>query len=199
MRSPALPWRLTLAALALLPALACSQLARPEPVATEPPEASLAAPTGAALGIVPPTGIIQGMLWHEICEFTGGEAGEAVVLGKGCVQWGENPGDFGPNQVRDEFESGWPGVLIHLGAGACPSTGLADMRTTVDGSYVFANLEAGTYCVSYSPTADGNDSVLIPGGPTFPSRDESGVAQTVDVAAGEIKQVDFGYAWQFYD
>jgi len=198
-RLPALPWRLTLAALALLPALACNQLARPQVEGTEPPEATLAVPTVAGTGPTPPTGIIRGVLWHDICEFTGGEAGEPVVLGRGCVQWGGQPGDFGPNQVQDDFESGWSGVLLHLGAGACPAAGLAELRTTADGSYVIANLDAGTYCVSYSPAADGNDSILIPGGPTFPSRDESGVAQTVDVAAGEVKQVDFGYAWQFYN
>lgn len=198
MRSSALPWRLTLGALALLPALACNPLPPAEVEGTEPPQASLAAPPVPGPGAVPPTGIIRGVLWHEICEFTGGEAGEPVVLGKGCAQWGDGPGDFGPNQVQDDFESGWSGVLMHLGAGACPAAGLAGFRTTVDGSYIFANLEPGSYCVSYSPAADGNDKILIPGGPTFPSREGTGVAQTVDVAAGEVKQVDFGYAWQFY-
>jgi hypothetical protein len=39
----------------------------------------------------PSFGSIRGILWHEICKFTGGQGGEPVVLGEGCVQWGSAP------------------------------------------------------------------------------------------------------------
>ena len=44
------------------------------------------------------TGSLNGVLWHDLCEFTGGEGGQPVVLGRGCIQWGTAPGEFGPNQ-----------------------------------------------------------------------------------------------------
>jgi hypothetical protein len=148
----------------------------------------------------PSLGSIGGVLWHEICEYTGGEAGEPLVLGQGCVQWGAEEYEFGPNQVYDPFETGWEGVTLHLGLGPCPSTGLAATVTNVDGEYVFTGLSAGTYCVSYSALTDGNDSILIPGGPTYPERGEDGFYQTVNLGEGEdAVGVDFGYAWQFYN
>lgn len=150
-------------------------------------------------GATPTPGSISGMLWHEVCEFTGGEAGEPVVLGTGCVQWGAEAWQFGPNQVHDAFETGWPGVTLHLGVGPCPSTGLAVAVTDASGVYIFNGLEAGTYCVSYSALTDGNDSILIPGEPTFPERGEAGSQRTIELSAGESKTgVDFGYAFQFF-
>ena len=147
----------------------------------------------------PASGTIRGVFWRDICKFTGGEAGQPVVLGQGCVQWGTSPADFGPNQVKDDFEAGWPGVTLHLGAGACPSTGLATALTNASGEYQFEGLSAGTYCVSYSPLTDGNDAILIPGDPTFPARGEGGVFVTINLLAGEVQIVNFGYAAQFYN
>jgi hypothetical protein len=144
-------------------------------------------------------GSIRGILWHDTCEFSGGQAGEPVVLGQGCVQWGAAADEFGPNQVKDAFESGWAGVTLHLGSGACPSTGPATAVTDASGAYQFDGLAAGTYCVSYSNLTDGNDAILIPGGPTFPSRGDDGFFLTIHLAAFEQKIADFGYAWQFYD
>ncbi len=148
----------------------------------------------------PALGSISGILWHEICEFTGGEGGAPVVLGQGCVQYGPGPGDFGPNQVKDGFETGWAGVTMRLGAGACPSTGLATAVTNANGAYSFNGLAAGIYCVSYNPLGDGNDSILIPGGPTYPIRGSGGERQTVDLDPGEnAASVNFGWAWQFFN
>jgi hypothetical protein len=147
----------------------------------------------------PIRGSIRGILWHDICKFSGGEAGEPVVLGTGCVQWGDGPADFGPNQLPDEFEEGWAGVTLHLGAGACPSVGLATATTNSDGQFRFDNLDAGVYCVSYDPLNDGNDSILLPGGPTYPSRDLVGLFTPVHLEDGDNLVVNFGYAWQFYN
>jgi len=148
----------------------------------------------------PSPGSIGGILWHEICQFSGGQAGEPLVLGQGCVQWGAEEHQFGPNQVYDPFEEGWEGVTLHLGVGPCPSTGLDTAVTNADGEYLFAGLSAGTYCVSYSALTDGNDSILIPGGPTYPERGENGYYQTVTLAEGEnALGIDFGYAWQFFN
>lgn len=148
----------------------------------------------------PALGSISGLMWHEICEFTGGEAGEPIVLGQGCVQYGPDPASFGPNQVKDSFEGGWAGVTMRLGAGACPSSGLATTVTSGSGTYSFTGIPAGTYCVSYNPLGDGNDSILIPGGPTYPVRGSGGNQQTVELNPGEnLGNVNFGWAWQFFN
>jgi hypothetical protein len=166
----------------LLLALGCS-LSTPEPTAT---------PTTGP-------GAIHGVLWHDVCRFTGGEAGEPVVLGEGCVQWGAESYEFGPNQVYDTFEEGWTGVTLHLGNGACPSVSIASAVTDAAGNYRFDGLAAGTYCVFYSALTDGNDVLLSPGGPTYPERGDDGFTRTVVLAAGEENKVDFGFAWQFYN
>lgn len=167
---------------------------------------STTTPTGGPGSILPPTdmptvgpGAIYGVLWHDVCQFTGGEAGEPVVLGQGCVQWGAESYEFGPNQVYDAFEQGWVGVTLHLGNGACPSASAATAVTDSAGNYRFDGLSAGTYCVYYDALTDGNDVILIPGGPTFPERGEDGYSQTVILSAGEEKEVNFGFAWQFYN
>ncbi len=144
------------------------------------------------------TGSIGGVIWHEICEFTGGEAGQPVELGKGCVQWGTGPADFGANQVQDDFEKGWANVTLHLGMGKCPSTGLMTAKSENNGRFQFSGLKPGTYCVSYSNLTDGNDKLLIPGVSTFPARDETGFSISVDLLSGEEKMIKFGYAGQNY-
>ncbi|MFN2275773.1 MAG: hypothetical protein ACK2TX_13115 [Anaerolineales bacterium] len=148
----------------------------------------------------PALGSVSGILWHEICEFTGGQAGEPLVLGQGCVQYGPGPADFGPNQVKDSFESGWSGVTMRLGIGACPAIGSTTVVTNGSGAYSFSGLPAGTYCIYYNPLADGNDSILIPGGPTYPIRGSGGNQQTVELNPGENQGgVNFGWAWQFFN
>ncbi len=144
------------------------------------------------------SGLISGTLWHEICKYSGGEGGEPLALGQGCVQWGAVAEEFGPNQLKDDFEIGWAGVTLHLGSGACPSTGLATAITNASGEYQFEGLSAGTYCISYSSLTDGNDAILLPGAPTFPARGDDGFFATINLLDAEEKVVDFGYAWQFY-
>ncbi len=148
---------------------------------------------------IPAPGLIKGVLWHEICKYSGGEGGQSLVLREGCVQWGTSGDQFGPNQLKDDFETGWEGVTLRLGTGTCPSTELATATTNAAGEYRFEGLSAGTYCVSYNILADGNDAILLPGEPTFPTRGAEGSFVTVNLLAGEEKIVDFGYAWQFYN
>ena len=89
---------------------------------------------------------------------------------------------------------------MHLGLGACPSTGLASAVTNAVGAYSFGGLSSGTYCVSYSNLADGNDAILIPGGPTFPARGSGGFYQTIILGAAEnLMNVNIGYAFQFFN
>ncbi len=171
------------------------------PTETEPPPTDTPQPPPTNTP-EPALGSISGVLWHEICQYTGGQGGEPLVLGLGCVEWdgGVAAGNWGPNQIYDPFEVGWDGVTLHLGAGACPSTGLATTMTNSDGEYSFADLPTGTYCVSYDSLSDGNDTILLPGGSTYPIRDLPGGSWTIGLAeGGDEAGWNFGHAWQFYN
>jgi hypothetical protein len=141
---------------------------------------------------------IGGVVWNDKCKYSGGVAGEPVVLGEGCVALGDiQVGEFGANAVRDPGEPGFSDVRLHLGNGACPSTGLAEAVTGSDGSYQFAGLEPGTYCVTLDALYDGNPNRLIPGGTTYPSRAGGAGMWTVKVFYREAKYgIDFGWEFQ---
>ena len=146
--------------------------------------------------IAPPPGSIAGEVWHDICEHTGGEGGEPLVLGLGCAE-GLAPHVMRANGVHDGFEDGFAGVTIHLGSGACPSTGSATNTTDANGQYAFTGLTAGTYCVSFNALTDGNVPILIPGGLTYPT--VGGTPQvTVNLLISQnMTGVAFGWMWQF--
>jgi len=141
---------------------------------------------------------IGGLVWNDKCKFTGGVAGEPVVLGEGCVALGDiQLGAFGANAVRDSGEPGFANVRLQLGSGACPSTGLAETTTGGDGSYRFTGLQPGTYCVTLDALYGGNPSILIPGGTTYPSREGGSGTWTIKVFYGEAKYgIDFGWEFQ---
>ena len=170
--------------------------APPPSTPTLPPPTEPAAPTPEP----PPTpGEINGLLWKDRCLLTGGEAGEPLVLGQGCVSTGPNPWEWGANQVYEPgFEPGIGGVTVHLGHGGCPAIGLTSTITAGDGTYAFAGLPPGPYCVSFDALHDGNDAILIPGGLSFPER--GGTPQVaVSLESGDSEVVNFGWTYQFGD
>lgn len=146
--------------------------------------------------VAPPLGSIAGEVWHDICEHTGGQGGEPLVLGLGCAE-GLGPNEMRANGVHDGFEDGFAGVTIHLGSGACPSTGLATTVTDANGQYAFTGLTAGTYCVSFNALTDGNDSILIPGGLTSPTVGGTPRVTVTLLISQNMTGVAFGWMWQF--
>ena len=69
------------------------------------------------------------------------------------------------------------------------------MTTDANGMYTFAGLDPGTYCVSVDALGGTNETILIPGGWTYPN--EEGQA-TVTMGAGEESLgVNFGWDYQF--
>ncbi len=59
--------------------------------------------------------------------------------------------DYSHIGTRDPGEPGIGNLTVTLGAGACPSSGLASTTTAGNGSYFFGGLSAGTYCVRVHP------------------------------------------------
>lgn len=173
------------------------------PVAEEEPEPTPEEETPEATPEETPasaadTGSISGRVWHDLCAIAGGEGGEPAVPSDGCVT--TEGGVIEADGVRDADEPGIEGITVMLGEGACPAEGFAEATTDGNGNYSFDDLDPGTYCVTVDALAEGNESVLIPGGWTAPeSADESGFATAVvDVSAGSLSgDVDFGWDYQF--
>jgi hypothetical protein len=140
----------------------------------------------------PTTTSISGMVWNDECEVPF-ESGSPLPAG--CVDTGDPNLGIGANGVLDAGEMGIEGLYVALGEGACPSPGLVEAVTGVDGSYSFVGLAPGTYCISVDALSEDNSLMLIPGGWTAPAREVG--EQTVTVAAGESKtNVNFGWDYQ---
>jgi hypothetical protein len=144
---------------------------------------------------IPATGSISGRIWHDLCASSGVASG-APAAGLGCVPLAD--GTSIANGLLEPGEPGLGGILVSLGLGACPSSGLATALTTSDGSYRFADIPSGTYCVSVDSQAPENAS-LVPGRWSSPSGQEAGATagQNLTVAGGlDSEGVDFGWDYQ---
>jgi len=152
-----------------------------EPATAEP----MVAPT-----MPPADGSIGGQVWHDLCKVP---YETVAVPPEGCVKLPD--GGLVANGLLEAGEPGLESVVVALGAGACPSTGLVTTNTDADGMYTFAGLDAGTYCVSVDALGATNETILIPGGWTYPNQDG---ASTVTIGAGEDElDVNFGWDYQF--
>jgi len=148
---------------------------------------------------VPLGAMISGWVWHDQCD--SGKDGQPtpVTTPAGCVNEVSPLGVYHADGVMATNEPLIEGVVVTLGEGECPATGLAEMSTiTTDLSYSFASLKAGTYCVSLDPQREPNFSILRPGIWTYPTLSQDAVSATVTVSVGEYKgMVNFGWDYQF--
>ncbi len=86
------------------------------------------------------------------------------------------------------------GARVLLGAGACPSSGLASTTTASDGTYTFSHLSAGQYCVTVV-----NSSLMPPAAygyvaesPAFPAHADP--YRNVTLGTDEAKSgINFGF------
>jgi len=148
---------------------------------------------------VPPGAMISGWVWHDQCE--SGKDGQPipVTIPLGCMNEVSPLGPYHADGVMAIDEPLIEGVVVTLGEGECPSTGMAEMSTIItDLSYSFTELKAGTYCVSIDPQREPNYSILRPGVWTYPRVSQGVISTAVTVAAGEYKgMVNFGWDYQF--
>ena len=139
---------------------------------------------------VPAQGSISGKVWHDLCK-TPYETVDTPP--EGCVKLPD--GGLVANGLLEAGEPGLAGVVVELGSGACPSAGLATTTSDANGMYTFAGLDAGTYCVSVNALDATNETILIPGGWTYPNAEGSAA---VTIGAGENRlDVNFGWDYQF--
>jgi len=138
--------------------------------------------------------MIQGTVWEDQCA----APEEGTLLPDqpplGCVY--PTPGTIFTNQSYDPGEPGIPGLVVNLGLGACPSTGLRAVPTWQDGKFDFYMITPGTYCVSLESQDHFNGPGLLPGQWTYPA-DAIGntlASQTVTVSSGQdLTNVNFGW------
>jgi len=162
------------------------------PIVTVPP------PTQEPVDeLIPESASISGRVWHDLCAVAGGEGGIPIAPSVGCVQTGDD--GYRANGLPEAGEPGIGGVLVQLGAGACPASGLATATTDTSGAYGFAGLNAGTYCVSVDVLSPQNSS-LLPGSWTSPflGADGNVTGHTVILSEDEHRiYVNFGWDHQF--
>ena len=143
--------------------------------------------------------MISGWVWNDQCD--SGKDGQPApaTTPAGCVEEDSPLGPYHANGELSTDESLIEGVVVALGEGECPSTGLAEYSTIVtDLSYSFSGLKSGTYCVSIDPQREPNFSILRPGVWTYPAITQDVISTTVTLAEGEYKgMVNFGWDFQF--
>jgi hypothetical protein len=150
-------------------------LAPPPPSDTPPPPS----PSPQAF-----QGALTGRVWRDLCP----AGSESTPLCKTSAN-----GLFQGNGQFEDGETPLSGIAVNLGAGQCPSVGLAVVRTDAAGIYRFDNIGPGTYCVSINPA---DNPALANGGWTFPEvADKRGAAgQLAAASAGEVTgNVNFGW------
>lgn len=167
-------------------AAACTLPAPSLPPAEPSPTTGVGEPGPPAGG----SGAIGGRVWNDLCE-----PAPDVAVPAGCIAGPD--GSLRANGILEQGETGIGGVLITLGAGACPASDLTSVASAGDGTYVFPGLGAGTYCVSIDAAAQPVLSGLQ-GVWTFPTVSEpSGVAaHSVQIGDGEVRG-DVNFGWDF--
>jgi hypothetical protein len=128
-------------------------------------------------------GSISGLIWNDECR----NAGETMP--PGCTHSvGDTP--FVGNGRLDEGETGIGAAQVLIGAGICPSEGLAQTFTEEDGSFNFKGLSPGEYCVTVKSLEE------TQGYWTYPQLDQGSNVSwtTITVKAGQVvSNVNFGW------
>jgi hypothetical protein len=137
---------------------------------------------------------IAGHVWHDECAVPDTSPN---AVPPGCMAMDE--GGLEGNGVLDPGEGGIQGVTVHLGVGACPTTSVASDTTDAAGQFAFHGLLAGSYCVWADALEPGNDSVLIPGGWTFPERgaDLASIEVSLDDDSAIRRDLLLGWDYQY--
>ena len=186
--------------LLIISALACSLPGSipAEPTVNPLPPPPVSQPTVAPPPVnptsVPASSSISGIVWHDLCALPT-LGGLPSPLPAGCVPSGDTAE---ANSLREPGEPGIPGIQVNLHQGGCDTAVMANRLTDQNGYYSFEPIsETGAFCITVNPLAPPNDSILIPGGWTYPSKGASSAQTIVQLSAGTAYQVDFGWDFKF--
>jgi CSLREA domain-containing protein len=138
-------------------------------------------------------GTISGIVWHDLCAVP---EESTTTVPSGCIELPS--GGLEADGIYDPAEPGIENIQVRLGVGTCPGSEMATTLTDVSGNYTFSGVYPGVYCVSISALDPPNDSILIPGGWTYPERGAELAVSEVLLAAGAAEEdIHFGWDYQF--
>jgi hypothetical protein len=137
--------------------------------------------------------VISGQVWHDLCAVIEFDQGSSLHPSPGCVE--RDGGRYLANGAIDQDEAGLEGLLVELGEGTCPSTGLAVTITDADGLYLFSGISAGQYCVSIDATRVQNAAILESGEWTHDSAEDP-AGRTLTLSDDENRS-GVNYGWDF--
>jgi len=133
--------------------------------------------------------LIQGFVFEDICGSTVPYVPENVGISPPCI-FGE-PFGVHADGIRARSEQGIGDILVDLGAGPCPSTGLDQFETQQNGMYYFMVQSPGQYCVSIDKA---NNPDLDHGIWTLPLTDQDIAQVTLDFNQGDDRILqNFGW------
>lgn len=170
-----------------------------QPPTPEPTPEPVADPTATPASEVeandPGTGVIIGDLWHDLCTVTPANGDTPAAGGEGCVPAGDS---FLADGAKTEDEPALEGIVVSLYSGACPGVQqLATTETDANGTYTFAQLNGGTYCVTIDVDEEPNTTILLPGAWTTTYDNAQTGSATVELAAGgSVVDLDFGWDYE---
>ncbi len=165
----------------------------PEPTATiAPPTATVVVDTATPELL---RFYVSGTVWHDKCNPLDGTTYTSPP--EGCVD--KAGGGYVANGTFDTGEGGIAGVAVRLEL-EC-SYGAFTTTTDANGYYSMsftvpkdAGVVQQRICLSIDALNDGNDTVLIPGGWTYPS---SGATVLYDVVIPVEEPNTFNFGWDF--
>ena len=137
---------------------------------------------------------ISGHVWHDLCNVPVGSPAPDP-LPPGCVSSGS--GGAKADGIRTTGEPGLADVMVRLGAGTCPGTGMGITFTNADGFYYFEDVPAGEYCISVD--AADSSSILTDGSWTSPDSSGSLAYGPLSVPAVEAYFYNVDFGWDFND
>ncbi|MFV1949305.1 MAG: choice-of-anchor Q domain-containing protein [Anaerolineales bacterium] len=142
-----------------------------------------------------PDASASGLVWHDLCAVP---YSPPSTPPPGCVDLGG--GNLAADGIYDLAEPGIGGLLVRIGTGPCPiSLILTEVPTNSNGEFNFAYLFGGSsYCIEIDALSTPNDTVLIPGGWTYPVRGAVPAQVEIFPAVGEdLVDIKFGWDYQF--
>lgn len=140
--------------------------------------------------------LIRGYVWEDICISTAPYVPDGVGLTTPC-NFSQQYGVYA-NGVRARGingESGIPEVVVDLGSGPCPSVGLNQTVTNLNGVYYFLVQAPGEYCASVDKASNPG---LEDGIWTYPLTDQNVTGQTITFNPGDDYYLQ-NFGWDKYD
>ena len=136
---------------------------------------------------------VQGLVFHDLCAVP---EGTVSTPPPGCIQLSQ--GELAADGVYDPAEPGITGVQVILKDGSCSGPPAGVTVTDAAGEFIMPDLSAGSYCLSIDALSSPNDSLLIPGEWSAPTRGIQPMEATITLAAAEaLDEQRFGWDYQF--